>query len=219
MLVASAALAYYADIAVTVDETGLVTIEGITDHPQLLVKDSPDFTSKKGKYWLLNISPSGTFSDLAYDINLPKGSVVNYLKLPTFGHIEEHDGISISGASQNTGMVAIIQYQIIRERSRNLFWWWFIPLLILLGIAGFFTKSYLKKRSASRIDFSRYVPRQKKILKLLVKHGGEITQAKLERLTGLPKSSLSRNIDSLVRKEVIEKFNKGMSNTIRLRKQ
>lgn len=207
--------AYYADVQLTVDDSGILYIDGITNHPDLLIDESSEFTFKDGSYWLFNFSVDGEFSDLSYEINLPEGAVINYMKLPVFGRIEDKGGITLTGATQNSSLFIAVQYKI--KRSSSLISWWSIFLIlgfISLGIAGFF---YATGRKKSSYDLSKYSSRQSMILSLLLKNGGEITQAELERLTGLPKSSLSRNIDSLVRKNVVEKFQKGMSNTVRLK--
>ena len=38
---------YYADITIDIDDSGFVTIDGITNHPDLLVGDTEIYTSKK----------------------------------------------------------------------------------------------------------------------------------------------------------------------------
>ena len=76
------ASALYADVKVEVSNDGLVTIHGDTNFPGLLVEDSPDFTSKKGGYWLLNISVHERFSSFIYELHLPRNAVINYLKTP-----------------------------------------------------------------------------------------------------------------------------------------
>ena len=63
---------YYADIIIDVDSSGFVTINGITDHPDLLIKNTEMFTSKKQGYWLLNITKDDIFSDFVYVIPYQK---------------------------------------------------------------------------------------------------------------------------------------------------
>jgi uncharacterized membrane protein len=56
--------------------------------------------------------------------------------------------------------------------------------------------------------------RQNQILEILKKAGGHTTQAKLQAETKIPKASLSRNIESLVRKKIVKKERKGMTMVI-----
>ena len=57
---------YYADIDITVDDTGVISINGKTNHPDLLVENSDLYTFKKQSYWLLNITKNDVFSDYIY---------------------------------------------------------------------------------------------------------------------------------------------------------
>ena len=65
---------YYADIQITVDDTGVVDIDGISNHPDLLVENSNRYTYKKQSYWLINITKEEIFSDYIYVLTLPKGA-------------------------------------------------------------------------------------------------------------------------------------------------
>ena len=71
---------YYADIDIQVDNVGIVTITGKTNHPELLVQNSALYTYKKQSYWLLNITYREVFSDFLYTVTLPQGSIINYIK-------------------------------------------------------------------------------------------------------------------------------------------
>ncbi len=218
ILVSAPAFGYYADVVVEVDNSGFVTIEGVTNTPDLLIENSAEFTSKEGKYWLLNVSPNGSYSDLVYEIHLPQGAKINYMKLPDLGRIQEQNGIVISGACEDCSLALVIQYEIDPISSLTIPFWVVLlfTLIVVMGISLYLYISQDTKYS-SNLDLSKFSPRQAKILSLLQKNKGELSQAKLEQLTGFPKSSLSRNIASLVRKDVVEKFNNGMTNKIRIK--
>lgn len=247
---------YYADISITVDEAGLTSISGNTNHENLSVENSPLYTSKEGAYWVFRISPEGVFENAIYEINLPKGSSVTYMKLPSFSRVETTgDGLTLVGTAQNQLLNLTVQYEILDVASdSSLPPWWFVAIIGLLISAGvvFLKKKFSKKQIVSNSPASnssnskyasssdspssdlssklplseqrmnKYLPslsdRQKELI-TLIKHSktGSITQAELERITGFPKSSLSRNVDSLVRKELIEKKQTGMSNTLCLK--
>ncbi len=204
--------AYYADIDIRVDDRGLVSIEGETNHPTLLIDNSPELTSKDGRYWLLNISPEGVFSNAIYHLELPEDTVINYMKLPQLGRIENHKGsITITGIAQDQNLNIIVQYEIA---PLGVSWKWIYVVIGLLLIV-FGLSLYFWNKNRKTIPMRLLTPRQRRIIKLLKK--GVKTQAELEKRTGLPKSSLSRNIDSLVRKGYVVKEQRGMTNILRLK--
>lgn len=215
--------AYYADLDISVTDSGSVTVTGLTNVEKLLVSDSQEFTSKQGPYWVLNFTFDEVFDDVVYEIHLPKNAVVNYMKLPSFGRIQENNGITISGAASDVLLSLVVQYQLSSSLEKDYTWIFGVVFIILILLfVGYYTLQFKKEQKvdsldSSSLDFSRYSSRQEKILRLLHEHGGELSQATLEKLTGFPKSSLSRNIASLQRKGVVEKFNKGMSNSIRVK--
>lgn len=209
---------YYADIQIDVSKDGTVTFDGATNHP-LLQGTSQEFTSKKGIYWTLNITIDETFDSYIYELNLPKNSFINYLKTPQLSRIlDDGNGITIIGTGENQQFVIIVQYSIsvfVSEGSKILKP--FLYLVVVALIAGaylFFTK----KKTKLTYDPKTLTRRQNLIMNVVRKSKDPITQAKIERITGLPKASLSRNIESLVKKELIEKHRRGMSNVITLKK-
>ena len=112
---------YYADITIDVDSSGFVTIDGITNHPDLLIKNTEIYTSKKQSYWLLNITKNEVFSDFIYDLTLPKGSLINYIKSSGFIGIEEKKGnLFIRGFGENETFSIQIQYQTIKSTENQI---------------------------------------------------------------------------------------------------
>ena len=83
---------YYADITIDVDLSGFVTIEGVTNYPDLLIKNTEVYTVKKQSYWLLNITKEEIFSDFVYVLTLPESSSINYIKSSGSIRIEEDKG-------------------------------------------------------------------------------------------------------------------------------
>ncbi|MFW5852874.1 MAG: helix-turn-helix transcriptional regulator [Nanoarchaeota archaeon] len=57
---------------------------------------------------------------------------------------------------------------------------------------------------------------QLKIIEALLQKEGEASQTQILYLTGVPKSSLSRNLEILAQKQVISKFYNGTSNYIKI---
>ena len=113
---------YFADIQITVDDTGVVDIDGITNHPDLLVENSNLYTYKTQSYWLINITKKEVFSDYIYILTLPKGAIVNHIKTSGFGGIEEESGkLIISGTGQNEELSIVVQLSDESEYEGGLF--------------------------------------------------------------------------------------------------
>ncbi len=219
------AQSHYADVEIFVSEAGLVTIQGDTNIENLIVYQSPELTSKKGAYWLLNVTTDTSVASAYYKINLPKGSSITYMKIPTFSRIETtSSGLTIIGIAEEKVFDIIVQYEIKKEGSSSSPPGWFIALTGLVLVALFAAIRFrLKKIKNKRSKSKAYNPktlteRQLQIVKILEKNNGSTTQAALEKETGLPKSSLSRNVDSLVRREIVTKEQSGMSNVVSLKK-
>lgn len=211
---------YYADVEISVDERGLVSIFGTTNHPSLDVTDDPAFTHKRGRYWLLNISLEDRFSDFIYVLQLPRGATINYLKTPGFARIEQADeGLRVVGTGKEQQFVIIVQYEIIEDGSQEKHDLFFLLTASILAAAiglifYLLYRKYRKKAKPRAYNYSLLTERQRKILNMLEKARKPMTQAEIEKLTGMPKSSLSRNVDALVRRGIIKKEQKGMSNII-----
>ncbi|MEN6379583.1 MAG: MarR family transcriptional regulator [Methanofastidiosum sp.] len=76
-----------------------------------------------------------------------------------------------------------------------------------------------RKRGHSKIDVALNVldPRESRILKIISDNGGSMTQAKLfEQTTFFSKPTLSRVLDKLLKRKLIEKEEKGRTNIIKL---
>jgi uncharacterized membrane protein len=220
---------YYADIDISVDDSGFVSISGKTDHPDLLVDNSELYTFKKQSYWLLNITKDEVFSDYVYTLTLPRGSTVNYINSSGFRGIEEESGsLVITGSGGNESLAIVVQYQLNR-RSLDFNVLLVLGLLILvLFVLLVFTVYKNKKKklldpSVKQVDkvgysFRGLTDRQKQIMELLIETKRPLTQVEIEKELGIPKAAVSRNVHSLEVKGLIEIEKIGMSNLIRLKK-
>ncbi|MGM5480612.1 MAG: helix-turn-helix transcriptional regulator [Nanobdellota archaeon] len=216
---------YYGDITIEVDKAGITSFEGITNFKNFSNNASEEYTSKDGSRWLLNITTNNIFSDLVYNIKLPKGSVVNYIKAPGFSGFEDSkDHLIIKGATTNSRGNILIQYQIKKidsSLSREVKTGLIISAgtIVLIGaiiIIRRYNRQRFKHKKKYVFEDKTLTPRQKKIVEYLKLQKGRSTQAKLEKEIGIVKSSLSRNIASLERNNIITKEKTGMTNTIRL---
>lgn len=207
---------YYADIDIYLKEDGSVKIEGLTNHPTLLTNNTfaHDYTSKNGKYWLLNITKKEQFSELLFRVHMPKDSKINYLKTRHLSRIEYDKSITIIGTGKNENFIILVQYSIEKQITSQSKLIYLLIFLTLILITSFLYYKKSSKNKQTQINVDLLTPRQREIVLILQKHKGMLTQSKLEKLTGFPKSSLSRNIDSLARREIIKKEQQGMSNIV-----
>ncbi len=110
------AVDYYADLTITVDFSGFVSITGLTNYPNLTIQNTEQYTSKQQSYWLLNITKQETFSEFVYDLTLPKGSSISYMKSSGSLRIEENLGsLIIRGFGENESFSILIQYQTEKQ--------------------------------------------------------------------------------------------------------
>ena len=214
----SAETYYYADVDIYVTNDGLVSVEGETNHPYLLIDNSPEFTSKEGRLWILNFSVEGIFSDVIYTLHLPKDTNINYIKTPKLSRVEHFsDEIRIIGTAENQKLNLVFQYQIKRSYESGSYLVLYILVTFIVGIVIFYFVFKSRKKEDFKHDVRSLTDRQKLIFDLIIKNKGSITQNVLEKETGLPKSSLSRNVDALVRKGILKKESKGMTNVLYLK--
>jgi len=224
----SSAQSYYADIQISIDSTGLVDIDGISNDPDLLVENSNMYTYKKQSYWLLNITKNDTFEDYVYTLVLPKGSVINHIKASGFiGIKEENERLIISGAGENEPLSIVVQYQIdqISETYSLLDYAIISGLLISIAsltvlLAYFLNKNKKRpsKENKASYNFKGLTARQKEIVKLLIDTKRPLTQTEIQKELDIPKAAVSRNVHSLEIKGIVEIEQTGMSNLVRLKK-
>jgi len=219
---------YYADLTIDVDEYGFLTIDGVTNYPDLLEKNTENYTSKKQSYWLLNITKEGNFSDFVYVLTLPVGSSINYIKTTGSIRIEEYQGkLIVRGFGENEPLSIQVQYQI--EKSTNNEFIKFDPILLILILVIIILiiilvlillKERIKTKEIKQngYDFKGLNQRQKQIMKLLIDNKTPLTQTDIQKMLNIPKAAVSRNIRGLELKGLIEKEQIGMSNLIRLKK-
>ena len=227
------AMNYYADLTITVDFSGFVSIGGLTNYPNLTIQNTEKYTSKQQSVWLLNITKPEMFSDFVYDLTLPKGSSISYIKSSGSIRIEENLGnLIVRGFGENESLSIIIQYQTEKRDNflilENIVYLLLFLAIVIVGI--FILILFLKGEKIKGIQPSADVKeplgdmnglnyRQKQIMKLLNERKIPLTQTDIQKELQIPKASISRNVRGLERKGLIEKEQIGMSNLIRLKKQ
>jgi len=227
------AVEYYADLSITVDLSGFVSIEGLTNYPNLTIQNTEQYTSKQQSYWLLNITKPETFSEFVYDLILPKGSSISYIRSSGFLRIEENLGnLIIKGFGENESFSILIQYQIEKQDNsllqENIIYLILLPAIVLVTLLIIFY--YLNEKKTKKLpppietkeplgELTGLNHRQKQIMQLLHERNVPLTQTDIQKELQIPKASVSRNIHGLERKGLIAKEQIGMSNLIRLKNQ
>ena len=230
------ALDFYADLEITVDNAGFVTIEGNTNYPNLIVKDSQNYTSKTQGIWNLNITTNEVLSDYIYSITFPEHTQIKSISSTGSTLIGESSGnLIINGYGSNESLSLIVEYQTEKSLDTNelfgldLFSLFLIICIIALIISFLIVLFFVDKREkllfsakkeiTSNLKLKGLNDRQKKIMALLHESDIALSQRDIQKELNIPKASVSRNIRRLELKGLIEKEQIGMSNIIRLKKQ
>ncbi|MFA6064834.1 MAG: MarR family transcriptional regulator [archaeon] len=212
---------YYADLSITVSSTGEVSLSGITNHPDLNARSTQEFTSKKGTIWNLAINVPGDFSEYIYTIKFPEGTQIIDLNLPSTYRIStENNELGITGTGEKVPFFIDADYTINQTQNTgiNSGLFFILGIIIVFGTFLYYkninkNKTPEKKEETTKPLFNKdaLTERQLQIVDYLEKHNGKATQAEIQKATNLPKASLSRNLDGLERKEIIQKERKGMT--------
>jgi uncharacterized membrane protein len=220
----ASAISYYIDEEITLQPTGDARIQGTTNvdflgdlHPssEKIQGITSELTTKNGKYWAFTFAPEQSISASNIRISLPKGSVVNYIKssLPmSISTTNDVMSLSFSGSAQPS---ISLQYSIELLHDNAVFWAWGFGILSLLLVVALYLK---RSRKASKIDLIKPTlnETQIKIIDALLEKKGESSQTALQYLAKIPKASLSRNVEILAQKEIIQKFFNGTSNYVKI---
>ncbi|HLC47143.1 MAG TPA: winged helix-turn-helix domain-containing protein [Candidatus Nanoarchaeia archaeon] len=219
---------FYADSLISIDSAGMAIISGRTNHPALQAQTTDKLTSKKESYWTFNLSlpEDELFSDYVFTITLPEGSAINYVKAENFRIETGKNKITVTGTAKDSPFSVIIQYQASAQSQKQ--WTYFIigPVFLFFAVTMIYF-TYLKFRQKQGMkektipspayDPELLTPRQQDIMKIIVESRKAVSQARICEQLDLPKSSVSRNIDALVRKGLLKKDRVGMSTMLSLK--
>jgi uncharacterized membrane protein len=222
---------YYADISIDIDNQGNIQINGISNHPFFNNETDPNlFITKSKGYWLLNITTNDIFSNYIYTINLPKNAEINYIKTQSkFRLTTDYNSLKIIGYAENNIIDLVIQYQIKQNTNQYtfiktsyipIFFLFIIFTIALLSFIFILIKNKKYKTNNTNEDepttqlINSLPDRQKNIYNILKENKFEITQKEIETILKIPKSSVSRNIQSLIKKGIITKIPIGLKNKI-----
>jgi uncharacterized membrane protein len=210
----------YADVIIELDASGYADIQGTTNAPNLV--SSSNLTSKKAAVWTFTATES--FEEYLIEVRLPKNSVMHYVKSEApvqIGTIDEQTFIRMSDSNDLFNVT--IQYSIEEIQTSAP---WYIEFIGIIAVLLIFSGiALLAKRKATKAanfqtsstDTSMLSERQKRIVEILESKKEPLTQTQICEELNLPKSSVSRNIETLVQKDILEKSGVGMSNKVRIK--
>jgi uncharacterized membrane protein len=212
----------YADISVRVDERGTAFFSGSTNY-LLFKQESENFTTKKGPYWVLNITTREPFSDYFISVEFPKNTEINYIKTSGSFRIAETPSLRLITSGSKGPVEIIVQYKVGSGSGFS-----HDPAyinILAVGIASilimYFSlqkiRSFHKKKGGSdRLKIIKHTltDNQRLILDILLQSRDPLTQKQLQHRAGLAKATLSRNLELLKQKNIITKQSRGMSNVI-----
>jgi len=222
---------YYADININVDKSGFVSIDGVTNHPDLIIQDSENYTFKAQSIWLLNITKNDSFSEFIYKLTFPETTSIISINSTGLIRIEEELGhLIVKGIGENEIFNINVEYQIQKSDERKTemdnditIIYLGIVFIIVISIIILYLKSKEKDVEIIKDDLNNYNlkglnNRQKEIIRLLIDKKVPLTQTDIEKELNIPKAAVSRNVHSLELKGLIEIEKIGMSNLIRIKK-
>ena len=135
--------------------------------------------------------------------------------------VDEEGEISVKATGKNERFYILAQYRIEKSNTssldniKNIVIYLSLLVIVLIIVGVVFGK--IKKRTipkALHYHPESLTERQKAIVDFVMENKQPVTQAIIEKELKIPKSSLSRNIEALVRKGILKKESKGMTNII-----
>jgi uncharacterized membrane protein len=236
---------YFIEKEIILLDTGDAIIKGSTNldvlneiHPisEKIEGVTSELTQKKGKYWLFSYNAQKAVSASFIRLTLPKGAAINYVKTPlTVSIASNDDSITITFSGEQKEVDIQLQYSITNESNESNFSLFLISILAILLLGGLvlYLKAHKKvepkneesKESNSSLEINTEKlailrptlnESQLKIIDALLEKKGEASQTTILYMTALPKSSLSRNIELLAQKEIVQKFYNGTSNYLKI---
>lgn len=177
-----------------------------------------ELISKKGADWKFSYRiPLESEYDIY--IQFPEGSELHAIDVSGKSSITSIGGSPIIHLTGNDSLSAEISYHLTTHEDTT--YYWVIPVVILVAI--FLFLRFLPKKRKSKLNIEKFNAvkltlneNQLQIVEALLQKKGEASQTVIQHLSGLPKSSLSRNIELLDQKEVVVKYSNGNYNYIKL---
>ena len=209
------------------------SINGLTDA----------LTTKSRTFWLFNLTTTQVVNDSLIKVLLPVDAVINAIHSQQTVYIESdtaNNAIMITFIGQDDSLQIAIQYSFKNSQnspntvtmqsifsnpnqSAAIYAIGAATFLTLIGIGTFmyrrqFSPSTRRSVGIDERKLETLRPTlnetQLRIIDALIAAKGAATQNKIHHATGIPKASLSRNIDLLARKQILQKTSGGYTNQI-----
>lgn len=243
IVLASAAhgIEYYLDEEIIIDRDGSAYISGTTNMDILsglkptddkIAGSTQELTNKKGPYWLFSYNSAYNVSNFIIQLVLPENVKINHIGSKSKVNIDTEDNHQvITFIGENKPLDIKVQYSFKESQKSGEFsgLLLIIILVLIILVAGVLIlvikniKKTPKKKTKHELDEEKIKTikltlndNQLKILEALIEKKGEASQTQLMYLTGIAKSSLSRNIELMTQKNVLSKFYSGTSNYIKI---
>ncbi len=223
------AIEYYANTTFEIQSDGSTIISGTTNYSPLSQRTTQELTSKTGKNWTFLLS-TPQFSEYSYKIILPSDIQIQKIETNSEYFFGTQNGkLIIEGYGENMDLNLKINYTIVATNpplQLGFILVWVIFALIIIGILITLIKKYKNKLFLKKVtltnentfDKDSLTERQLLIIEQLEKKNGKNTQSEIQKILGLPKASLFRNITSLEKKGILKKERKGMTMLLTLEK-
>ena len=181
----------------TISETGSVTINELT---------TQEFTSKNGNDWLLAYNNETLTQELK--IRLPQKTTLKSVSTTHDYSITYENTLIITIHPNGHSLNLSVQYYFEQTTNNNYLLLLSIPIIILI------TFLFLKNKKSNKKFLRALNKRERQVYLTIRKEKGNVKQSNLRKITGLPKSTLSRTINSLEKKGLIKKQGHGMTNRV-----
>ena len=236
-LISVAAHAYYADLQISIDETGLATLQGVSNAPAFdQVSHSTEFTNKQGKLWSVVIADYESYERFVIELQLPEYAVIKSIESSSRATIYVKDNrptINMLGVGESIELR--VEYEMHPPRFNEVtpisFFTGLVVSIVIFLVVVFGGSLVLRNTirkipypieaginaKIPHIDFRSLTKRQEEIVVYLQKHS-QATQVELSDKLQMPKAAVSRNVHALERRKIVEILPKGMSTVIVLAK-
>lgn len=211
---------FYANTLFEINAMGETKISGITNYPGLEAKTTQELTSKIGSRWKFEINLKEIFSEYVYEIQFPSETEIEKIETNSNYRITTTNGqITVIGTGNQKPLNLIIYYTL-EKKGNNFNLIILILLIIILITSAYFLlkkeQNKNKKQNKTIYDKDALTERQLKIMELVEKSNGKITQSEIQKILNYPKAALSRNLQTLEKKGIITKERKGMTMLVKI---
>lgn len=229
---------FYIDEYILLADDGTAYIKGEANIDVLSiikVKDgavegnTQELTLKEGLLWKFVYTTKTTLASYRIVLFLPEFSEIQSIESTgrtAIGIKDDRHMITFEG--ENMPLTIEVGYVVPKTTKKTDYSWIYIfGIFLLIAVIGFFIIKKISKKPSKKtsqvLDDEKIKTikmtlneNQLKILEALIEKKGEASQTALKYLTGIPKSSLSRNLELMSQRNIVAKFYSGTSNYVKI---